>query len=141
MTAVGVKKKVLFVCYGNMIRSQMAEGLARDLAGALLDVYSAGLRPIGVVSEEAVSVMEEKGIDITGQFSKGLGDVPLDDMDYVVSLSNRPAKSFLPPEFAGEALDWVTEDPLGQPIEFYRKTRDELESRVKKFVEELWQSP
>ena len=132
------KKKVLFVCYGNMIRSQIAEGLARDIGGSILDVYSAGIRPVGVVSEEAVIVMQEKSIDISHHTSKGLDDVPLAEMDYVISLSARRARSLCPDDFKGELLDWETEDPLGQPIDLFRRTRDELEGRVRRFVEELW---
>jgi len=55
------KKKVLFVCIGNMIRSQIAEGFARHGGSAFIETYSAGVKPAGVVSEEAVTVMREKG--------------------------------------------------------------------------------
>ena len=90
------RQKVLFVCFGNMIRSQMAEGFAREFGDAFLDVYSAGVSPMGVVSEEAIQVMGEKGIDISGHRSKGLTEVPLSEMDYVISLCDVPAATLCP---------------------------------------------
>jgi len=133
-----MRKKVLFICIGNMIRSQMAEGFARELGGEFLDVYSAGLSPTGVVSEEAIEVMGEKKIDITSQRSKGLEEVPLAEMDYVVSLTRRPAASICGPDHKGEMLDWPIEDPLGRSFDRFRTTRDLIEERVIDFVRRLW---
>ena len=131
------KKKILFVCFGNMIRSQMAEGFAREYGGEVLEVFSAGLHPTGVVSEDAIVAMEAKGIDIKQQSSKGLGDVPLDDMDYVVSLLGRPASSFCPQSFAGVTIDWDIDDPIGQSYSYFLATRDDIEHRIKKLVEQI----
>ena len=85
------KKKILFVCFGNMIRSQMAEGFGREHGSDVLEVFSAGLQPTGVVSEDAIVAMEEKGIDIKQQSSKGLDDVPLGDMDFAVGYEDATA--------------------------------------------------
>ncbi len=135
----GKRKKLLFVCYGNMIRSQMAEGFAREFGDAFVEVYSAGVRPTGVVSEEAIHVMQEKGIDIAGHRSKGLGDVPVGEMDYVVSLTNYPAKEMCPPSFQGTAIDWGIDDPIGKPFGHFRVTRDEIEARVNELIQQIWQ--
>lgn len=134
------KQKVLFVCIGNMIRSQMAEGFARDMASSFLDVYSAGVRHTGAVSEEAVVVMEEKGVDIRSQWSKGLKDVPLEEMDYVISLCRYKAEDMCPPSFKGAPLNWPVDDPLGHAFEYFRAARDEIENKVKSFVQDLWKS-
>ena len=132
------RKKILFVCYGNMIRSQMAEGFAREHGDAFLDVYSAGVHPTGVVSEEAIQVMEEKGIDIAGHYSKGLEDVPVGDMDYVISLTDLRAEDMCPPSFEGTTLNWNIRDPIGKPFKHFRTTRDDIEERVRKLIQQIW---
>jgi arsenate reductase len=134
-----MRTKVLFVCYANMIRSQMAEGFARDLGDAFIDAYSAGVNPTGQVSEEAIEVMREKGVDITAQHSKGLGEVPVDEMDYVVSLTNRSASDMCSPAFEGVTLDWDIRDPVGEPIDQFRASRDDIENKVRDLIQRIWQ--
>lgn len=138
MNASSGKKKVLFVCYANMIRSQMAEGFARQMGGAFLEIYSAGIHPTGIVSAEAKAVMEEKGIDLSEQRSKGLDAVPVAEMDYIVNLSGYPSDVICPPSFGGEALEWRIGDPVGRPMDYYRSTRDMIEERVQDFVRKVW---
>jgi len=65
------REKVIFLCTGNSCRSQMAEGFIRHLAGDRLDAYSAGLEPRDL-HPLAVTVMAERGIDISGQRSKSI---------------------------------------------------------------------
>jgi arsenate reductase len=64
-----MKQRVLFLCTGNSARSQMAEGLLRQMAGDRFEVFSAGTRPVGL-NPNAVTAMAEIGIDITGSRSK-----------------------------------------------------------------------
>ena len=78
-------KSILFLCVANSARSQMAEGIARSLAPRALKVYSAGSAP-SRVNRLAVQVMDEIGIDITRQTSKGIDAVPLKRVDLVVTL-------------------------------------------------------
>ena len=138
MMSKSEKKKILFVCYANMIRSQMAEGFARDMGSAFLDVYSAGVHPTGVVGPEAIDVMKEKGIDISRQTSKRIGDVPIMEMDYVINMSGYPIHMVCPPGYEGTAIDWQIDDPVGKSVDYYRGARDAIEERVKKFVKTLW---
>jgi arsenate reductase (thioredoxin) len=63
------KKRVLFLCTGNSARSQIAEGLLRQMAGDRFDVFSAGTHPKGM-HPRSVEVMNEVGIDISKQTSK-----------------------------------------------------------------------
>jgi arsenate reductase len=117
----------------------MAEGFARDLGDAFVDAYSAGVRPTGQVSEEAIEVMQERGIDITAQYSKGLDQVPVDTMDYVVSMAGRSASDMCPPAFEGVTLDWDVDDPIGEPVEQYRAARDNIEEKVRDLIQRIWQ--
>jgi arsenate reductase len=121
-----------------MIRSQMAEGFARRQGSAFVQPYSAGVRHTGVVSEEAVQVMEEKGIDIREHRSKGLADVPLGEMDYVINMSGYPNDAVFPPDLGATVVSWKVGDPLGGSMERFRRTRDIIESRVDEFLRELW---
>lgn len=128
---------VLFVCIGNMIRSQMAEGFARHNGDSLIEAYSAGLNPTGIVAQEAIRVMNDIGIDISEQISKGLADVPLQDMDYVVNISGYSG-AFIPPSFEGRVIEWPVEDPLGKPVEEFVTTRDDIGARVKELIGKIW---
>ncbi len=132
------KKKILFVCVGNMCRSQMAEGFARHIAGDFVEPYSAGTNHSGEVSKQAIAVMEERGIDISLQHSKGLGEVPLDQMDYVVTMGCCSANELCPVTYAGEKIDWPVEDPVGRPADVFRRVRDDIERKVRQLLETIW---
>jgi arsenate reductase len=131
------KTKVLFVCIGNMCRSPMAEGFARALGDDVVEVYSAGIHPTGVVSEDAIFMMEEHGIDISHQRSNGLSRIPLDEIDIVVSMTGFPARDFLPADFRGTVIDWYVDDPIGRSLETFRRVRNEIEEKVKDLLEEI----
>jgi len=88
--------KVLFICSGNSCRSQMAEGLTRNLKNGLIEPYSAGIEIHGL-HPDAVRVMAEIGIDISGQRSKTVNDLRNVEFDYVVTLSERARR--LCPQF------------------------------------------
>lgn len=120
-------KKALFVCIGNSCRSQMAEGFARALGKGVLEAWSAGSRPLGLVSPQAVAVMKERGIDISEHWSKGLGDVPTSGWDYVVTMGCGDACPFVP---SVARLDWAIPDPWGGTDEEFRRVRDKIEAEV-----------
>ncbi|WP_428562998.1 MAG: arsenate reductase ArsC [Solidesulfovibrio sp. DCME] len=79
------KKKILFLCTGNACRSQMAEGFARADRGDVLEAFSAGVEKHGL-DPRAVAVMAEAGVDIAGQASKRVDELPEGTFDYVVTL-------------------------------------------------------
>lgn len=132
------KYKVLFVCVGNMCRSQMAEGYARHIAGDFVEPYSAGTNPTGLISTDAIAVMEEKGIDISNQYSKGLKAVPIDEMDFVVTMGCCSPNSICPVTYAGAKVAWDVEDPIGKSREVFLRVRDDIENKIKKFLEKIW---
>ncbi len=128
------KPRVLFLCIGNMCRSPMAEGFARELSRGSIDVWSAGVAPSGRVSEGSVQVMAERGIDISGHQSKGIDAVPIKDMDWIVSLGEVSASVVAPRGFTGRVEDWRVRDPVGESIEMYRSVRDEVEHLVRELI-------
>jgi protein-tyrosine-phosphatase len=135
------KTRVLFVCIGNMCRSPMAEGMARALGSDVIEPYSAGTNPSGVVSEDAIEIMREMKIDISKLRSKGLADVPVAEMDIVVSMAPRPARNLVPREFRGRTIDWRVEDPVGKSLFVFRRVRGDLDSLVRQLVEDVRRHP
>ncbi len=121
-------KKTLFVCIGNSCRSQMAEGFARSLGRGVLEAWSAGSKPLGLISPQAAAVMAERGIDISEQWSKGLGELPPGPWDYVVTMGCGDACPFVP---AVAKLEWEIPDPWGKPDEEFRRVRDLIEEKVR----------
>jgi arsenate reductase len=121
------KSKILFVCVGNACRSPMAEGFARHYGGDLVEAHSAGLHPYGQICEETVQVMQERGIDITGQRSKGLNEYVLRDFDLIVSMA--PIELRDQRGAVGE-IYWDVPDPFRRPLKDYRVIRDDIEARV-----------
>lgn len=121
---------ILFLCVANSARSQVAEGLARHLAGPETRIFSAGSRP-GRIHPLALEVLAEIGIDGTGQFSKGLEVIPVDQVDTVITLC---AEEFCPTWLHQTTrLHWGLPDPaiLGDSmLEGFRLTRDELLKRL-----------
>lgn len=127
-------EKVLFICIENSCRSQMAEGFAREMGRDVLVAYSAGSRPSGKVDPTAIKVMQEIGIDISNQKSKGFNDLPVNEFDYVITLGCQDVCPFVP---AKEHLDWQISDPKKKEVEFFRNIRDDIKNKVGKLIENI----
>lgn len=139
------KLKILFLCTGNSCRSQMAEGWARALKGDVVEAYSAGIETHGL-NPNAVKVMAEAGVDISGHKSENVADLLHIPFDYVVTVCGHanehcpffPGKAKIvhvgfddPPRMARElAANGATEE---EQLNAYRRVRDE----IKAFVETL----
>ncbi|MBI4544459.1 MAG: arsenate reductase ArsC [Gemmatimonadetes bacterium] len=136
---------LLFLCTGNSARSQMAEGFARHFAPPGVQVHSAGVEPAGV-NPRAAAVMREEGIDISGQWSKGLEHLALADVDMVVTLCGDAAERcpVLPREV--ERRFWPLRDPARaeggdeEVTRVFREVRDEIRERVRRLCTELAQA-
>jgi arsenate reductase len=128
--------RILFVCTGNSARSQIAEGFARYYGGDMVEVDSAGTEPKGL-NPNAVWVMNEAGIDISGHTSDPLDGKNLESYDHVVTLCGdaRDHCPALPAAIHSE--HWDLTDPAstrGHPLEVleaFRLTRFQVERRVK----------
>lgn len=127
-------KKVAFICYGNACRSQMAEGLSKKYANGLYRAYSAGTNPLGRVPAEVLELMKKRGIDISDQYSKGLDNIPLDEMDFVITMGNCSANSICPAHFTGNKIDWYIPDPYGGTTTDFEHTYRIIEDRIKEFI-------
>lgn len=127
--------KVLLVCTGNGARSQIAEALLRDTAGDTIEVVSAGSHP-KPVHPNAIKVLAERGIDISGARSKPLALFSGRHFDYVITLCDRVRE--VCPEFLGngQKMHWSIEDPSRAPgtlratLPAFRTLAAELESRI-----------
>jgi arsenate reductase (thioredoxin) len=133
--------RILFLCTGNSCRSQMAEGWTRHLKGDQIEVHSAGIEAHGL-SPDAVRVMAEAGVDISGQQSKRLDELCDVAFDCVVTVCDHARESC--PVFSGKAkaihvrfddpprlaADAKTDEERLAP---YRRVRDEIRA----FVETL----
>jgi arsenate reductase (thioredoxin) len=131
--------RVLILCTGNCVRSQMAEGLLRGLGGSGYEVHSAGSKPNGWVSPLAIQAMEKIGIDISGHRSKSVAEFEGQKFDTVITVCDSAAEEC--PVFPGaQRIHWSIWDPgnaTGSHEEklaaFYR-IRDELASRLRQFL-------
>jgi len=136
-------ERVLFLCTGNSCRSQMAEGWLRHLAGDRFEAYSAGLEPHGL-NPEAVAVMAECGVDISGHTSDAVCRYADTTMDYFITVCDHAAETcpITPP--GSQTLHWSFEDPprlvreaglTGEEArEVYRRVRDEIRAYVVRFI-------
>jgi len=134
------KQRVLIVCTGNSARSQMAEGLLRHAGGDRFEVFSAGTRP-SRVRPEAIAVMREIGIDISGQRSKSVDEFVGRPLDFVITVCNSANETC--PVFPGGVtrLHWPFDDPaaVDSPeevrISAFRQVRDQIRGRIMAFLQ------
>jgi thioredoxin type arsenate reductase len=124
-------RAVLMLCVHNSARSQMAEGFARALAPEGVRVWSAGSQP-SRVHPLAIQVMQEVGIDVSGQHSKSVDDVPWREADTVITLCGEEVCPVLPA--AVRRVHWPLPDPSAAPeadrLRVFRDVRDEIRWRV-----------
>lgn len=131
-----VPLRILFVCTGNSARSQMAEGFARHFGQGRVEAYSAGMAP-STLHPMAIRVMQEKGLEISGQHSKAFDWELARQMDMVITVCGHANEScpILPPEV--QRLHWPLEDPAaatGSAAEIlatFRAIRNQIEGRMR----------
>ena len=145
MQAAVEKIKVLFLCTGNSCRSQMAEGWTRQLKGALIEPYSAGIEAHGL-NPLAVKVMAEAGVDISQHRSKHVDELRSVPFDYVVTVCDHANE--VCPVFPGRVkrLHVGFDDPPrmaksarteAEALGHYRRVRDQIRDFVNKLPDAL----
>ncbi len=102
--------RVLFLCTGNSARSQMAEGLLRQMGGSRFEAYSAGTNPRPQVHPMAIATMAEHDIDISKQVPKDLKQLIGKGFAYVITVCDR-AKESCPLVPGTEVIHWSFADP------------------------------
>lgn len=131
---------LLFLCTGNSCRSQMAEGWAKFLGGDDFHAESAGIEAHGK-NPRAITVMQEAGVDISGQESTVVSNAMLQRADILVTVCGH-ADEQCPALPAGtHKLHWPLSDPAKavgseeQIMAEFRATRDEVKRRVETLLE------
>jgi protein-tyrosine-phosphatase/catechol 2,3-dioxygenase-like lactoylglutathione lyase family enzyme len=128
-------KTILFLCVANSARSQMAEGLARQLFGARVVVQSAGSEP-SQVNPYAIEVMKEVGVDLTTHHSKSVQTIDPATVGTVITLCAEEVC----PVFLGKVrrLHWPIQDPASKDASLpreemltrFRTARDQIRGRL-----------
>ena len=127
------RRRVLFACRENACRSQMAAAFARFYGGDRMDVASAGSEPATQVNPVMIEAMQEKGIDMgfsTTQTLAGAISYPMPEI--IVNMGCGEQCPVVP---GARRADWQVPDPAGQSMEVMRRVRDEIETRVKAFID------
>ena len=109
----------------------MAEAIAGVLGGVMVDSRSAGISPLGWVSEQTIDTLQALGYPTEGLSSKGLDQVDLEDVDIVLSLLGDRGLDYVPHSIGARREAWVITDPFGEDDEIYLEVARELERRIR----------
>lgn len=129
--------RVLFACVHNSGRSQIAEAFAKHFFGGCSGFHSAGTRPVEAVNPLVVTVMNEKGIDISCKRPKLLTREMISQVDRVIAMGCSVEEAC--PVVNIPVEDWDLDDPAGKSIEDVRKIRDQVEDQVKNLFTQISQ--
>ncbi len=140
MNRKNTKIKVLVLCTGNSIRSQMAEGFLKKYRKSW-HIESAGTFPVGL-NPLTITVMAESGIDISKNSSKNVARFISSSFDFVITVCDNARESC--PVFLGDAMTryihWSLEDPSAaagsyeKRLDSFRKTRDLIDEKIEEFL-------
>jgi arsenate reductase (thioredoxin) len=145
MRRENLERNILFLCEDNACFSQMAEAAAKHLAPPKTKIFSAGVKP-SVIPPHVVEAMKELGISMTGQKSKGLSDVPMQEIDLVVSFGDAHKKcSNLPGRVKIESWPFPstcqTTSADAPGLSTLRDERDAIDKRVFALFLDHWRNP
>ena len=135
--------RVLFLCTGNSARSQMAEAFLRKYGGEKYEAHSAGLEP-KELHPLTIQVMNEIGMDISGQHSKGVGEYLGKILfQYLITVCDDADKN-CPTTWPGisNRMHWSFEDPAAfegseeENLAKFRQIRDQIEEKINSWLKE-----
>ena len=135
-----MRNKIIFICTGNSCRSQIAEGLFREMADDKFEVFSAGSNP-SRLHPAAVKVMAEWGIDIQKQESEKIDKYLNEKIKIVITVCDN-AKNTCPNFPDGKIIiHWSIKDPFHgwndhkKNLEPYRMARNEIKEKIKDLLQ------
>lgn len=136
-------QNILFLCVANSARSQMAEGLARDMFGASAIIQSAGSAP-ATVNPFAINVMAEIGIDLSSHRSKNVAQIAMGNVDLIITLCADEVCPIVPGRI--KKLHWPLPDPASddpdlspqEMLDRFRIARDEIKSRLEALTSSIY---
>jgi arsenate reductase len=131
--------RVLFLCTGNSARSIIGAALLKAAGGGAFEVHSAGTEPKGI-NPYSVRVLDQAGIDISGERSKGVAEYDGQSFDYVITVCDAAAEQC--PVFPGqpERIHWSFVDPAAvegtdaEKLAAFHRTMREMQQRITTFV-------
>jgi arsenate reductase (thioredoxin) len=138
-TASDAPTRVLFVCTHNSARSQMAEGMVRAWGGHRFEAFSAGTEATRV-RPEAIAVMREIGIDISGHTSKTILPFVGESFSWIITVCDAAKESCPVVPGAAQQAHWSIDDPAAvagteeERLEAFRTARDIIRDRVHIFM-------
>jgi arsenate reductase (thioredoxin) len=127
-------KRILFVCVENSCRSQIAEGFAWIDGQGIIEPYSAGSRPSGLINPKAIGSMREVGYDLSRHQSKSLSDIPDVEYDYAITMGCGDECPFVK---AKHRDNWNIPDPKEMSLEEFRTVRDLIREKVQALIIQL----
>jgi arsenate reductase len=119
----------------------MAEGLLRSDAGDRFEVESAGTKP-SHMRPEAIAVMKELDIDISGYRSKSVDEFADENFDYVITVCDNAKESCPIYPRQTKRIHHNFEDPAAaerseeERLRVFRRVRDEIRSFLRMFASE-----
>jgi len=138
------ERNILFLCEDNACLSQIAEAMAKHLSPPKIRIFSAGVKP-SAIPAHVYKVMHELGISLSGQSSKGMDQVPLNEIDLVVSFDDADKKcGDLPAKAKVER--WSVPNPAetksgdAATLSNLRQDRDEIDKRVSALFLDYWRN-
>ena len=137
-------RNILFLCEDNASLSQMAEAVAKHLDPPKVRIFSAGIKPTTIPSQ-VYKVMEELGVSLKGQSSKKMNEIPLNEIDLVISFEGADKKgSVLAKKTKVENWSLSAADSMAgnspASLTKYRNQRDEINKRVFALFLDYWRN-
>ena len=133
------KQRVIFICTHNSARSQMAEAMLREFGGETFEAFSAGTEAAGI-RPETIQVMNEIGLDISGQRSKTIDEFRGQSFEWFITVCDQAQQNCPVLPGVREVAHWSIEDPSlaeGTPEErlaAFRRARDLIRKRLRVFI-------
>ena len=137
--------KFLFICRGNVGRSQMAEALFRKMTDSKYQVFSAGTKLSGPsqplkelpLAEILIQCMKENEIDVSNNIRKQVTEKMADDADKIILVidENDPVPEYLLKN--PKVTRWTVPDPKGTDLEFHRRVRDQIKKHIEDLIKDL----